>query len=265
MFIKLTGDVPVFEKAFFRNFVAIFVSAAIMLKNGVKPTFPKGAGINVFLRAASGTLGLCCNFYAVDHLVISDASMLNKLSPFFAIIFSIFLLKEKVKFYQAACVITAFLGAVLILQPGMGSLISFPALIGMIGGAGAGFAYTNVRAATKKGTNGSVIVFYFSVFSTIAVIPLFINELVMPTPIQLLCLILTGVAATGGQLGITAAYSLAPAAEISVYDYSQIVFAAILGVLFLGEFPNGLSIAGYVVIIGAGVVMFLLNNKKNEK
>lgn len=77
--------------------------------------------------------------------------MLNKLSPFFAIIFSYFLLKEKIKLYQFACVLTAFVGALFILRPGFDSVATFPAFIGLLGGMGAGLAYTNVRMATKLG------------------------------------------------------------------------------------------------------------------
>ena len=47
------------------------------------------------MRSVCGTLGILCNYYAIDHLMLADASILNKLSPFFAILFSFILLKEK--------------------------------------------------------------------------------------------------------------------------------------------------------------------------
>ena len=84
------------------------------------------------------------------------------------------------------------------------------------------------------------------------------------SPRSLLLLILTGVAAAGGQFGITAAYSFAPAREISVYDYSQIVFAALLGMIFLNELPDLYSIIGYFIILFAGIFMFLRNRKEPE-
>ena len=61
----------------------------------------KGNSTLMFIRAFAGTIGILGNFYAVDHLMLSDATMLNKMSPFFAIIFSIFLMKEKVSLSQA--------------------------------------------------------------------------------------------------------------------------------------------------------------------
>lgn len=82
------------------------------------------------------------------------------------------------------------------------------------------------------------------------------------TVAQLMFLILAGLAATGGQFGITLAYTFAPAREISVYDYSQIIFATILGILFLGELPDKYSFVGYGIIISASLIMFILNNRK---
>ena len=81
---------------------------------------------------------------------------------------------------------------------------------------------------------------------------------------QLLFMILAGFSATGGQFSITAAYSHAKASEISVYDYSQVLFAGVLGFTFLGELPDRLSIVGYVIIIGASITMFLLNQRHTE-
>lgn len=81
---------------------------------------------------------------------------------------------------------------------------------------------------------------------------------------QLLFLLLAGLAATGGQFSITAAYTYAPANELSVYDYSQIIFAGILGFVFLGEMPDILSYIGYVVIISASVVMFILRSRRDS-
>ena len=211
-----------------------------------------------------GTLGIFCNFYAVDHLVIADANMLNKLSPFFAIIFSFFLLKEKVKPHQLLCVLVAFAGALLILKPGGPTLTTFPAFIGLMGGMCAGFAYTNVRLASQHGVPGPFIVFFFSVFSCVMSIPLSLINFTWLSPRQLLLLLLAGLSATGGQFAITAAYSHAPAREISVYDYIQIIFAAILGMIFLGEKPDVLSIAGYVVIVSAGVILFFIQKKKES-
>ncbi len=261
LFIKLAGDIPTLQKALFRNLVALFVSLSILSKN----KFPKIKRENLpllFGRAIFGTLGIFLNFYAIDHLNIADASMLNKLSPFFAILFSYFLLRETPKLYQIVCVITALTGTLFILKPQGETLLSLPALIGLAGGLSAGLAYTLLRKATQRGVPGPAIVFFFSTFSCLCSVPYCILYYTPMAPMQLFFLLCTGLAATGGQFSITAAYTHAPASELSVYDYSQIFFAGVLGYLFLGEIPDRLSLIGYIIIIGASVAMFLLRPRQ---
>ena len=264
LFVKLAGDLPAIEKSFFRNLVAVFFAFTVMKKEKIPFTIPKGTGKYIFFRSLFGTIGIFANFYAIGKLYIADASMLNKLSPFFAIIFSYFLLKEKIKLYQFACVLTAFVGALFILRPGCDSVATFPAFIGLLGGMGAGLAYTNVRMATKLGARGPLIVFCFSVFSCVCAIPFIIFDHQPLTWWQLVSLLMAGLSATLGQFSITAAYTYAPASELSVYDYTQIVFAALLGMIFLGEVPDVISILGYLIICGAGIAMFLIRRKKEK-
>lgn len=263
VFIRLAGDVPTIQKVFFRNFFALLVAVGILLKN--RDSFlPAGKGNLKWLlaRAVGGTCGMLGNFYAVDRLNISDASMLNKMSPFFAILCSIFLLKEKLKPAQAAIVIGAFLGSLFIVKPSFANLLLVPSLAGLVGGFGAGFAYAVVRVLGERGERGEYIVFFFSLFSCTVTLPYLLLAFTPMAPMQFLSLIGCGVAASGGQFAITAAYFCAPAREISVYDYSQILFTALLGFLMFGQVPDQYSFLGYGIIIFMAVLMFWYNNRK---
>ena len=84
MFVKLAGDLPSIEKSFFRNLVALLFALIILKKDHVHFSGKKENIKYLVIRSVAGTVGILCNFYAVDHLVLSDASMLNKMSPFFA-------------------------------------------------------------------------------------------------------------------------------------------------------------------------------------
>ena len=94
MFISLAGDMPVFQKALFRNLVALALSIILLLRSPEKFKIQKGSMPGLLMRASFGTLGLICNFYAISKINIADALILNKLSPFFAVIASIIILKE---------------------------------------------------------------------------------------------------------------------------------------------------------------------------
>ena len=260
-FVRISGDLPTMQKAFFRNFVAMFVAIAALLRANVgikveRPSIPP-----LFARCFFGTSGLIANFYAIDRLGIADANMLNKLSPFFAIILSIFILKEYPKRVDIAATIIAFIGALFIIRPTGLITETVPALIGLFGGFGAGTAYVCVRKLGQQGVKTPVIVFYFSFFSCVVTLPFLIADFAPMSPYQLICLLMAGVSASLGQFSITTAYKYAPAKEISVFDYTQVVFAAILGIIFLGEIPSILSIAGYAIIIGVAVFRWYMNLK----
>ena len=95
MFVRMAGDLPSIQKSFFRNFIALIIAFIVLIRTDEKFKFNKKNLPELLLRSIFGTMGILCNFYAIDHLVLSDASMLNKLSPFFAVICSYFVLKGK--------------------------------------------------------------------------------------------------------------------------------------------------------------------------
>ncbi len=263
--VRLAGDLPSVQKSFFRNLVAAVFAAVILTKNHIIPRVQKQYLGILFLRCAFGTLGILCNFYAIDHLLVADASILNKLSPFFAIIFSFLILKEKITPVQGVCVFLAFIGCLFVVKPGFQDAALIPALIGVCGGLGAGIAYTMVRVLGTHGVKGALIVFYFSVFSCLFVLPYMIFHYVPMTWTQIGTLLMAGAFAAGGQFTITAAYTYAPAGKISIFDYSQIIFATLLGFFLFGEIPDKYSFIGYGLIILASLGMFLYNMKAAEK
>ncbi len=262
-FVRMSGDLPTMEKVFFRNAVAAVIATVTLIRSKVKFT-PIGSSIlGLFLRSLCGTVGLICNFYAIDRLNIADANILNKLSPFFAIIMSTFILREKANKIEWLCVLVAFTGALFVVKPSF-QLQSVYALIGVLGGLGAGTAYTFVRKLGKEGVPGPVIVLCFSVFSCLVSLPFLVTGFVPMTSGQLVFLLLAGISASGGQFCITKAYTKAPAKEISVFDYTQVIFAALLGLVFLGQIPDILSIIGYAVIIGSAVFKWAYTAKHSD-
>ena len=259
MFVRLAGDLPAMQKSFFRNIVAFVFSVAVLLKEHKKITVPKSAVKYLFLRAFFGTVGIVCNFYAIGKLVLADASILNKMSPFFVIIFSFLLLKEKMSPAQALAVAGAFIGSLFVIKPTFTNMALVPSLIGLCGGICAGIAYAMVRILGQRGQKGSSVVIFFSGFSCVVTLPYLLLDFHPMSGLQILTLLGAGLAAAGGQFGITAAYYHAPAKEISIYDYSQIIFATMLGFVLFGEIPDKYSFTGYVLIILASLGTFLYN------
>ena len=260
MFVRLSGDLPTPQKGFFRNAVALVFAVVMLLREGEGFHIGKGNLKYLLLRSAAGTIGIVGNFYAVDHLAQADASMLNKMSPFCVILFSYLILKEKLTHWQVLAVITTFLGSLFVIKPTFSNLELVPSLIGLMGGIGAGFAYTQVRILGLRGVKSTVIVAFFSGFSCLAMLPFMILDFHPMSLAQLIILICAGLAAAGGQFGITKAYTYAAGREVSVFDYTQIIFSTLIGFLVFDQLPDGWSFLGYTLIIAAAVFVFLYNN-----
>lgn len=255
-FIRKAGDLPTMQKGFFRNVVAMFAAAVMLLRTEDKFKIKKGSIPSLLMRAICGTIGLICNYYAIEHMNISDANILNKLAPFFAIIMSALILNEYANRFEWSMVIVAFIGALFVVKPTL-DMKCIPAVVAAIGGLGAGTAYTFVRKLGKQGERGPVIVMFFSTFSCIITLPFVIFDFHPMTLMQLIYLLIAGSCAAAGQFTVTQAYAKAPAKDISVFDYSQVLFAAILGFLFLNQIPDIYSIIGYIIIIGAAIIKWI--------
>ncbi|NOW03958.1 DMT family transporter [Clostridium beijerinckii] len=256
-FVKISGDLPSFQKTFFRNIVSLMVAFALISKHRGNFFGQKNNQKTLLLRSIFGTLGILFNFYSIDKLVLSDANMLNKLSPFFVIIFSGIFLKEKVNIKQIIAIIIAFIGTLFIIRPSL-NLEIMPAIAGILGGVTAAAAYTCVRALGGK-EHPETIVFYFSFISSVITFPLMIIYYENMNIMQLIYLLLAGIFASLGQFGITLAYKYAPAKEISIFDYTNIIFSAIISLCLFGILPDYMSFIGYIIIFSASLYMFLYN------
>jgi len=272
MFVRAAGDVPFMQKALFRNLIAFVISGTSLITAGIKDKsvfyVPRPAVKFLVLRCTLGCLGIFGNFYAIGYMNISDASMLNKMSPFFTILASFLILGEKPTWLSILSLVTAFTGSLFIIKPTFfftDPSQCFPAIVGFIGGFGAGFAFACIRKMRTYNVNSKMIITVFSLFSCLLCIPNLIMNFFPMTWQQTLCLIGAGVSAACGQFGITNAYFNAPSSKVSVYEYSNVVFAAILGFFAFGQVPDWASVVGYVLIIGTAVVVFIVNSREAGK
>lgn len=258
--VKLTGDIPVFEKVFFRNFVSFFVALYIIIQSKASLFGQKKNRSLLTLRSVMGLAGVMLNFYAIGKLPLADSSMLNKLSPFFVTLFAFVFLKEKLSKVQIPALIGAFVASLLVIKPEF-SMTMLPGLAGFFSAISAGAAYTIIRHISKD-EEPATIVFYFSFVSILGAFPLMMMNFVVPDLHELTWLLGTGVFASIGQFMVTMAYKYAPAAEVSVYNYSSIVFSIIVGFMIWGELPDAYSSLGGIIIIAIAVAIFKYNKKE---
>ena len=264
--VKQAANIPFIQKVFFRNLVMAAIIVPVVLARiriGASwQLLTGGAGnrLRLVLRSLLGCLGVVLYFLSIERLQLGDSSLLNKLSAFFVIILSAIFLKEKILAHHIPVIIAAFSGAVLIIKPGFNMDI-FPAVCGFLAAFCGAAAYTIV--ASLKGKEDSLtIISWFSVISVaLSLIPMIIMW-ETPNLTELVSLIFTGIFAAGGQFFLTLAYTRGPAGEVSIYNYTQVVFSMIIGFLLWGEIPDLMSAGGAVLIIGSVVFLYFMRRRQ---
>ena len=259
--ISLSGTtIPIMEQVFFRNIVTLILSFILIMRSGGSLFGTKKNQPLLFVRSAFGFLGLVTQFYAVAHANQGDVSTMMKLSPFMITLWAAIFLKEKIRKVQVPALLIAFLGAAFVANPAFNSNL-FPLFMAFLCAFFSSVSYT-LLAYFKNKVDGMTIIMHFSTFCVLACIPFMIFDFVMPTFKELLLLLLIGVFGGFGQIALTYAYRLATAAEISIYNYSGIVFSIILGYVFLGEVLDVTSVIGCALVIIAALITYIFSEKK---
>ena len=259
--IKEAGVLPFYEKSFFRNLVTVATTVFIIIRSNNSFFGRKGNRKFLILRALFGTLGVWCSYYAINHMLLANAIVLGKLSPFFVILFSFIFLKEGIKKYHIVAMVIAFIGVLFIVKPS-GHMNIMISLVAIASGVFGGIVATFLRFLRSK-EHPNTIVFFYAFASAILSIPFMVfYKFEMPSMHQFIALMLAGVFSSCTQFALTTAYKHAPAREISVFGYSNVVFITFIGFIVWNNIPDRYSLLGYVFIVVASVGMFIYNSKK---
>lgn len=237
---------------FFRAAIGLLALLPLMAHRGL-PSLATAHWRWHLSRGLAGLAAMYCFFYALAHLPLGEAMLLNYTTPLFVPFIALSALGERPPRRVWVGIAVGFGGVVLILKPGM-ALFSPAALVGVAAGVLAAIAMVSIRrlGQTEPTTR---IVFYFSVIATAgAAVPL-LWRWRLPAPELWLALVAMGVIATAAQLLLTRAYRAAPAAQIGPFIYVTVVFAAALGWWVWGEVPDARSVAGTALVVLAGIAM----------
>lgn len=249
---KSAGRIPLFEQLFFRNLLAAGVALVSVRKNGQNPFGKRENRKLLILRSLTGYLGMVCLFYATARAAQGDVAVINKMSPFIVTLLSVIFLREKISRRQIFALVLAFSGGVWVSNPTFRSSL-FPIFVAFLSALFSGVAYTAV-GALKGREQPSVVVFFFSAFSTLLTALFMLADFVVPTVWEQGMLVGIGICALCGQITLTHAYALADASEVSIFNYSGILFSMLLGYLFLGQKVEQSSAIGAGLVILAGIL-----------
>jgi drug/metabolite transporter (DMT)-like permease len=254
--IKLAAerDIHIVEIMFWRQFVTLPVLLGwVMATTGIGALATSRPGTH-FLRGLYGTVGMTLNFGAVILLPLAEATTFNFTAPIWATILAMLLLKEKVGVWRWSAILAGFIGILLIAQPGGGHIPLAGALVALGGAFMIGLISIQI-ADLNRTDKPIVIVFYFGLFSTLALAPLLPFVRGSHSQSDWLLLLGIGLSGTVGQLLLTAALRFGKVSSVLAMDYSSLFWAALYGWLLFDMLPPASTWLGAPIIIGAGLVI----------
>ncbi len=236
---------------FLRNSFGLLFLLPWVLKKGIGHLKTRRPWAHL-LRSIAGLSAMYCFFYAIAHLDLAEAVLLNYSSPIFIALIALIWLKERSSGKLVFAILLGFIGICLILKP-QGGILDSAALVGLLSAILAALAMVTIRNLSKTEPTLRTV-FYFSLTGTlISAVPLFWAWQTPPT-VVILVMMLVGLCATVGQLLLTYSYSLAPAAEIGPFTYTTVIFAALYGWFIWQEIPDYLTLVGACLVIIAGSI-----------
>ena len=204
-------------------------------------------------------MGIYLYFYSIDNLLLANASMLTRLSPFFVTLFAFSILKETVNSLSWLIFIPMIIGCGYIIKPNT-DLFHLASIFAILSACSASLAYIMIKLISKE-ESAYTIIFWFTLISSVIYFIIAKEELLILDEIQYLSLAMIGLFGVVGQIGLTFSYQLTKASHVAPYSYFYIIFSGLLGYYFWNEIPDILSITGYCLIIISFYYLIRLNKK----
>jgi len=257
--VKVAGDrLPSVEIGLVRGVLTLVFSAWAVWRAGLSPWGTDRKWLIV--RGLLGFAGLHCYFYAVTHLPLADATVIHLTNPLLVAIAAAIFLGEPLRRPDLIGIALGLTGVVLVSRPTflfggsehpLDPLALGIAILGAIVGAS---AYVVVRKL-RETDHPLVVVLQFPLLTVPLTIPLVVPVWIWPTPWEWLVLLGVGIFTQIGQVKMTQALHLEPAARATAVSYVQILFALAFGVALFHEPPTAWTLAGATAIaIGTAVV-----------
>ena len=206
------------------------------------------------VRALLATIEVACFYWAVAYLPLADVMAYYLAGPIFVTAIAGTILGEPVGWRRWSAVIAGFIGVIICLRPGVAAF-TWPALIALIGSFT--FSLSMISTRFLRGTSQTVLVTTQTVAALVFGIAVAPFAWAPPTLRDLALLALLGMVAMVAHVCVNRSLTVAPASTVVPYQYTTIVWAVLFGYLVFGDVPDAWMLAGGTIIIGAGLFIFL--------
>lgn len=249
--IRLAANgVDPLEVVFFRNVFNLLFMLPWFLKIGLAGLRTERVGLH-FIRTASSLTSMFLWFTALTMLPLAEATSLSFTAPLFATVGAALFLAEDVRLRRWLAVGLGFVGTLIILRPGI-EVVTPGALLMITGSVFVATSILLVKVLSRTESPNTMVLMVALIATPISAIPLFwVWE--MPQGITWLWLACVGAAATGGHLCFNRAMVNADASAVLPYEYTRLIFVALIGFFLFSEVPDAWTWVGSLVIFGAGI------------
>lgn len=206
------------------------------------------------LRALFATVEVACFYWAVAYLPLADVMAYYLAGPIFVTAIAGTVLGEPVGWRRWSAVVAGFVGVIVCLRPGV-TAFSWPALIALIGSFT--FSLSMISTRFLRGTGQTVLVTTQTVAALVFGVVAAPFAWVAPSGADLALLALLGMVAMVAHVCVNRSLTVAPASTVVPYQYTTIVWAILFGYLVFGDVPDAWMLTGGAIIIGAGLFIFL--------
>lgn len=269
VFVKMgASDFGSLELIFYRSIAGVALLYTFIRMKGYSIKTPHLWGH--FKRSFIGTVSMSIWFFSLTMLPIGTSMTLNYTSPLFMALF-VFIVslyrKEPIQWGLMATIALGFLGVILVFQPSLGAGQEFGALLALTSGFLGSIAYWQIKELGQMNEPSWRIVFYFTIFGTLYGLLgclLFEGGLSPITADNVWYLLGIAICATLAQCSLTMAFGQGNLLLSSCLQFSAIVVAEIMGVIFFSDPISLMTSMGILVIMIAGVASTVLTKKANK-
>jgi drug/metabolite transporter (DMT)-like permease len=247
--IKLLGHrLENFQIGFFRVVIGFLAILPFVAGGGLARLQTRHAGVH-FVRAVFGLLAMYCSYYAIARMPLADYTGLSFTKPLFATLLAIAILGETVRWRRWTATLVGFLGVIVMVRPGAGTLQP-AALAALVDSFSIAFLVTLVKRLPPTETPLTML-FYFGLFATVMSIGPAIYAWQWPTVLEWLLLIGVGVLGALSQMFWIRAFRAGEASAVAPFDYLRLPIAASIGFIGFSELPTVWTFVGAAVIVAS--------------
>jgi drug/metabolite transporter (DMT)-like permease len=253
-YLSIEQHLHPFEIAFFRNFFGFLVLVPWFVQKGLSLLRTQRFGLHT-VRALINLVAMLLFFVALSLTPLAQVQALGFTAPLFATLLAVLVLREKVFLWRWGALIVGFIGALIIIRPGL-KIIDVGSLFVLSSAAIWAGTIIIIKILSRTDSSVTITAYMVLLMTPLSLIPA-VFYWQWPDFEQWLWLVFVGMSGTLAQLGMAQAFRVAEATAVLPFDFMKLVWGAAIGYLLFAEVPDvGVWIGGTTIFAAATYIAY---------